>query len=514
MALTAKFFGFVRMQQVAALLGASIYADALLLVFQLIWLLETVMVAGAVMPALVSRIYKVEAANGPSASAGFFLHAAMWCCAASTLFGLGLWVFADQIITVAAPGFDAGTRALCRDLLAFSVLTPLCLTLSEFSASVNRLTHNGAWYSAPQLVTNLTALAGLAVGFRTGGPAGATSGMIIGLSLGALTITGVQALVMPRDAVGQLWRHLRSGLVRCARNAAPSRYWGAVLALVLAAVVSELYIYVDFYFASTVRPGGIGLVSYASRLANLTNMLLVSSAFVVLEPRWAHALAEDERAAWRRIIGPDAVGLLSLLAAPVVALTIFASETVTLIYHTGAMSAGDATALVELTQIYGASVICISLSLILARALVLHEKTRWVILISLAVLPVKVLLSAVLTARWGLNGLALTTFAGLALQAAGYAAVLIRSGVGLGLKGVGGWSFKLIGVFAATFSTAWVLHGVLPSGLLGVMGGLTVVGIVNIAVGVGLRFAYADAIWALLSPQGWRSRLVKLLGKR
>lgn len=513
-ALVAKFLGFIRMQQVAALLGASVHADALLLVFQLVWLVETILVAGAVIPALIARIYRVETTDGPAGAARFFLHSAVWCLVATSLFGLGLWLFADQVIDIVAPGFDAEARALCRDLLTFSVLTPLCLSLSEFSAMVNRLTHNGAWYSAPQLVTNLTALAGLAIGFQLSGPAGAASGMIIGLSIGAVGIAGAQVLVMPRDAMRQLWRYAKGGLLRCFHIPDAGRYWGTVLALLFAATISEVYVYVDFYFASTVREGGIGLVSYASRLANLTNMLLVSSAFVILEPRWAQALAENDDAAWRRTIGPDAVGLLSLLAAPVAALTIFAAPTVTLIYHTGAMGAADVATLIGLTQIYGVSVIFIGGSLILARSLVLHGQARWVVAISLLVLPAKILLSALLAPTLALEGLALATLGGLMLQAAGYAAVLISSRVGLTLKGVSSWTVRLAAVFVATFGTAWFLQGLDLPGPVGFLGGLALVGIVNVAVGLAMHFAYEDAVKALLSPYRWRSRVAKLLGRR
>jgi len=502
------------MQQVASVLGASVQADALLLVFQLVWLVEIVVVSGAAMPVLISRVYRVEAADGPEEAARLFLHSAVWCAAIATVFGLGLWLFSDPVIGLTAPGFGPEARALCRDLLAFSILTPLCLVLSEYSGAVNRLTQNGAWYSAPQVVTNLTALAGLVLGFRIAGPVGAASGMIIGLSIGAVSMAVVQALVMPRDAAAQLWRYLREGVWRCFRIPNARGYWGAVLALVFAALVSELYVYVDFYFASTVRPGGIGLISYASRLATLTNVLLVSSAFVILEPRWAQALAKDGADAWRRTIGPDAVGMLSLLAAPVAALTIFAPQTVALIYDTGAMSAVDVAELVGLTRIYGMSVICISASLILARTLVLHGQTRWVVLISLAVLPVKVLLSGILAPKFGLNGLAFTTLAGLALQAIGYAAILMRSGVGLSLKGSGGSAIRLAVVFAGTFAVAWALHALNVPSPFGVLAAIMLMGAVNAAMGVGMRFAYADAVEALLSPGGWSTRLGKLFRRR
>lgn len=511
--LVAKLLGFVRVQQIAALLGATIYADALLLTFQLIWLLETVLVAGAVVPALVARIYRVESEETAEAAARLFLHAALWATSATAAYGVGLWLFADQIIALAAPGFDSQARELFRDLLALSVVAPLFLTLSEFSSLVNRLTGNGVWYSVPQLVTNLTALAGLVLGFRWHGPTGAAQGMIAGLSVGAMAVVGLQVSVMPRDAVSSLWRYLKGKASRPITLPHGKAYWGAVLALVLSVLVGELYVYIDFYFASTVRPGGIGLISYASRLANLTNMLLVSSAFIILEPRWARALAEYGSGAWRKAVAPDAAALLSLLAAPVAVLIFFAPQATALIYRTGSMAPADAAALNQLTQIYGFSVLTISAALILARILVLHRQTRWIVWTSLAVLPIKIGFSMVLAPRFGLNGLAWATIGGLTLQVAAYAVILVRSGLGFSVSGVTPRTLRLIAVFAAVFIAAGSMAALgLTQPVLVVMawGGIA---LLNIAVGVALSFAYSGAVRSLLSSAGWRSRLAKLLGR-
>lgn len=511
--LAAKFMGFIRVQQIATLLGVTIYADALLLTFQLIWLLETVLVSGAVIPSIIARVYQVETDQGIDQAARFFLHAAMWCSFATTLYGLGLWLFADQIIAVAAPGFGADARGLFRDLLAISLVTPVCLTLSEFSGMVNRLTRNGAWYSVPQLVTNLTALAGLVLGYRWVGPEGAAVGMIVGLSGGALAVVVLQLTVMPRDAASRLLAYLKGGVFRPLVWPEGRVFWSGVIALVLAALVSELYVYVDFYFASTVRPGGVGLISYASRLANLANMLLVSSAFVIIEPRWAEALSRDGVLTWRSVIGPEAVALLSILAAPVAVLVCFAPQVTGLIYHSGSMEPADAAALNTLTRIYGLSVLAISASLILARVLVLYGKTRWIVVTSLAVLPIKIGFSAALAPLLGLEGLAWATIGGLSLQVLAYATILARSGMSFVLSDFRGPTLRLLAVYVATLATAAgasALHPAQPWLVVVAWGGVAVV---NIAVGVALGFAYADAVKSLLSFRGWRSSLAKLLGR-
>jgi putative peptidoglycan lipid II flippase len=511
--LAAKFMGFVRVQQIATLLGVTVYADALLLTFQLVWFLETVLVSGAVIPNLIARVYRVEAEQGTDQAARFFLHATIWCSLGTLLYGLVLWLFADQIVVAAAPGFNSAARELFGELLAISVLTPLCLTLSEYASMVNRLTRNGAWYSVPQLVTNLTALVGLVLGYRLTGAAGAAKGMIVGLSVGACAVVLLQLSVVPRAAGARLFKYLRESLFRPLVWPGGRSFWSGVAALVLAALVSELYVYVDFYFASTVRPGGIGLISYASRLANLANMLLVSSAFVILEPRWAEALAEGGRAPWRRIIGPDSVGLLSILAAPVAVLLCFAPQVTGLIYQAGQMQPADAVTLNELTRIYGLSILTISAAMIMARILVLYGKARWIVLTSLAVLPIKVALSAAFAPWFGLNGLAWATIGGLTLQVLAYAAILSRSGIPFSLPDVTKPAVRLALVYLATGGTAVALSMPRFEQSVLIVAAWGAVLAVNIAVGAALGFAYSDAVKSLLSPASWRSGLSKLLGR-
>lgn len=511
--MAAKVLGFVRVQQIAGLLGASVYADALLLTFQLVWFVEVILVAGAVGPSLLSFVYKVETDRGSEEAARFFLHAAMWSAVISSAYGLGLWLFSDTIVSLVAPGFDARARILMRDLLAVSAIVPLGLTLSEFSGMVNRILHNGAWYSVPQVIANLTGLAGLFVGFYWVGEAGAASGMMLGLVCGAVCVVALQLFVVPRAAARQLWQYLREKPGRIMSTADSRRLWAAVVALAFAAAVNELYVYVDFFLASKLAEGGIGLISYASRLGQLTNMLLVSSAFVILEPRWARGLAETGTQAWGRLVVPDAAATLSLLAAPIAALVFMALQITAIVYPGRAMDAAASADLNSLTQIYGMAVLWISASLMLARMLVLKGQTRWLVVVSLAVLPVKALLSNILSERLGLDGLAWSTILGLGLQTAGFAVILCFSRIDVGPLQFLGQFWRLMAVYSVVIAAGWGLAAtgrVQGWGIIPACGALAAL---NLVVGTAVGMAYSDNVRALASPNALRARIAKLLGR-
>lgn len=508
--MAAKVLGFIRVQQIAALLGASVYADALLLTFQLVWFVEIVLVAGAVGPSLLSFVYKVEKDSGGDEAARFFLHAAMWSAVISSAYGVGLWLFADTVVSMAAPGFDAQARTLMRDLLAISAIVPIGLTLSEFSGMVNRILHNGAWYSVPQLIANLAGLAGLFIGFYWSGQAGAASGMMVGLACGAVSVIALQLLVIPRDAAQQLWRYLRTKPSRILATADSRRLWAAVIALALAAAVNELYIYVDFFLASKITEGGIGLISYASRLGQLTNMLLVSSAFVILEPRWARGLAEIGKPAWGRLVVPDAVATLSLLAAPIVALVFMAPQITAIVYPGRAMDAVASADLNSLTRIYGMAVLWISASLVVARMLVLNGQTRWLVVISIAVLPLKAVFSTVLSEGFGLDGLAWSTILGLALQTVGFAIILSFSRIEVGPRLFLDQAWRFAAVFSIVSVAGWALASTGWVQGWWIVPACAALAALNLIVGSAFGMAYSDSVRSLASPTALRARFAKL----
>ena len=486
---TAKCLGFVRVQQIASLLGASYYADVLLLTFQLVWLLETVLIASAVAPTLISVIYKVEARTGSEAAGRLYLHAAFWCAAASAAYGALLLLFSEQIVSVVAPGFDDQARGLFRDLMLVSFATPLCLTVSQFFSLVNRLTDNSVWYSTPQIITNVVALGGLVLGYHTYGLLGGVIGMMAGLTAGAVGVLFLQRAVIPRHTASMLWRTLKSKKLALARSSTDGVFWKSTAALVCAALVSELYVYADFYFASRAGPGGIGLISYASRLATLTNMLVVAAPFVVIETRWARSLAHQPDQAWSNTIVPDAMSLLSLLAAPVAVLIFFNSEVTSLVYYGGKFSPEEASTLRSLVRAYGFSVIGMSLSVIMARALVLQGRAGWLMRISLFTLPAKVVLSALLVPRYGLMGLPIATMGCFAIQATAYLLLLSRDAPAhrAMITGVGRVAFT----FAAVFALGYGLSRLQIDHLLWVVVVAGLVGVFNLGLGVAVGFSYS-----------------------
>jgi putative peptidoglycan lipid II flippase len=453
--LLAKSLGFVRLQQIAATLGASVHSDTLLIAMQVVWLLETVLISGAVAPMIVSRIYHVEERHGGEAAVTFFLHAGLVCAAIAAMFMMFFLFLADKLAVAIAPGLDVAGHEILKNLLRLSAATPLFLVLAHFLALLNRLLDNGAWYSIPQIVTNATAILGLYIGCALFDVTVGAYYMIVGLSIGALMVCFIQFWAIPPSPRERLVSAVADRPWRVLTVEGRWSFWRGVGVLSLLALVSELYVWVDFYFAAQMGAGNISLLGFASRIASLTNVLIVGSAFVVLEPRWAKATADFGSQAWQTVVRPDTVSLLTVMSLPVAVIYTFPGEITSVLYNSHAFSSEARQQIETLTQIFAFGLVGLSLDLITLRAVIIARQHRWLVVICAALLPIKVVLNYLVAEKHGVVGLAVVTVLITFLQATGNALILARSKIRLGFRLrdiiVVALSFLLLAVAAKTF---------------------------------------------------------------
>lgn len=429
--LLGKAIGFIRLQQIAATVGVGFHTDSLLIALQLVWLIETVLISSAVVPMIIARIYQVEQTEGGDSAVIFFMHAAVICSGfAIAATGLAL-IFSEQLTTAIAPGLDGSRKSLLIGLLWISAATPFALVLAHFLGLLNRLLQNGVWYSIPQIITNGTAIIGLMVGYYLIGADAASRLMMAGLSLGAILVCLIQLWVVPSSARSRLFIGCKNNFVRIFRFNGMWSFWSGVGTLAFVALTLELYAYMDFYFASRLEPGSISLLGFASRLGTLTLTLIVGSAFVILEPRWAKEVATLGSKAWSKVITPDIVSMLVIISIPTSILYVFPSEVTALVYKSNEYMPEARRQMIELTRIFSVGVVFLALDMITARAVVIANMQRWLFLTSLLLLPLKFVLSSTLMNNYGLAGLAIATNCVVLLQVLGNGLILMHANVPL-----------------------------------------------------------------------------------
>lgn len=422
-----KALGFIRLQQIAATMGVGFYSDSLLVALQLVWLVETVLISSAVVPMIVARIYQIDKAEGGDSAVIFFMHAAIICSGiALVITGLAL-IFSEQLIAVVAPGLDSNGRSLLISLLWISAASPFTMVLAHFLALINRLLQNGAWYSINQIIINTAAITGLIAGYYLIGANSATHFMMAGLSLGAILVCLMQLWAIPSNARSRLFNGSKINFARIFRFEGMFSFWSGVGTLAFVALTLELYAYIDFYFASSLEPGSISLLGFASRLATLTVTLIVGSAFVILEPRWAKEVATLASGAWNKIILQDGISILVIISVPASILYVFPAEVTAILYRSNEYVSGMQKKIIDLTQIFSVGVICLAFDMVTARAVVIADRQRWLFLSSLLLLPLKFGLSNILIGYYGLTGLAIATNCVVVLQALGNILVLLHA---------------------------------------------------------------------------------------
>lgn len=492
-----KLLGFIRLQQIAVSLGTTYFADVLLLGFQLIWLIEVVLISSAVVPVLIAQVYQVEKAKDADAAARVYLYALCFGLIASGIWGLVLFFFGESILVpLLAPGFDAQARELFGVLMLFGFMVPICLTFAQFLSLLNRLSGNGVWYSVPQIVTNLFALIGLLAGLFVNDLEGAVLGMIAGLLVGVIGVMALQVYVAPKYALTHIYSAFRQGGIKAVGSSGSRVFWAGVLSLIGASLVQELYVYIDFYFASLSGVGAVSTIAYASRLAALVNMLMVASALVILEPRWARVFADTPATALTRVVIPDCLSVISLVLGPAVLLLVFASDITAVVYAADQLEQSQRLRLNQVVSANALLVLGLTLALLSTRILVMAGGASKVVIVVVCVLPLKLIASYLLFMGYGLVGIAFSTSCALLLQTFGNLFFLSRRVDNTELRLP--MLLKLVVSFVCVLLVAYALSAILPEGLLGLALATAVVLGSNFVIGLGLRYSYATAVYQYL----------------
>lgn len=491
--LLGKALGFMRLQQIAATLGVSMYSDSLLIALQIVWLVEVVLISSAVSPMIISRLYQIDAFEGAEAAVTFFLHAALTCLSFSIAYTVLVLLFVDQLIWVIAPGLKGDATEILANFLLISAITPTLMVLAHFLALLNRILQNGAWYSIPQIVTNSAAISGLIIGYNLIDARTGAYWMMASLAFGVFIVCLIQLWAIPSPTRALLFCGIRRNFAQALQFDGKWSFWSGVGALAFVALVNEAFIYIDFYFASNLEEGSISMLGFASRLATLTTTLIVGSAFVVLEPKWAKELALSGSSAWKNLVLPDILSLIAVLSIPVAVLFTFPAAVTDLIYSSHEYTPLAEKKIILLTQIFSLGIIAMALDLITARAVVIANKQRSLLWVSLLLIPIKIGLNLLFVEYFGLFGLAMATVSVVFLQVIGNSIILLRAKVPLGLQMRD--IFAIAAVFLIEVTTAQTILAIIPNGKFAVLLSCLILPFVLLAMGKAFGLSFARIVF-------------------
>lgn len=334
--LASKVTGFMRIQAIADVFGASWQTDAFLTAFLIPECLYLFFTEGALssvlVPVFASALAKEDERRDPGAS-----RLLLTLCLGALVLGLPLAaLIADRRMAVAAalaPGFATQTRHLAGVLLAIVAgYVPLGLVGGVLQGYLNARGHFLAPALGPLLFNVVTVAAAWGLGHSHGIEALAWA--VLGGGLGALALQ-VVALILLRTPLA-----LRPSL----RD--PCLYEAGRLLLPVAAsvVLVQGQVVIERVVASSLEAGSVASLNFASKILNLPAGLLALTVATALLPTLAAAAS---RGAWDEADEAAATShrtLLFLVAPASAWLVVTARPLVRLALERGAFSAGDTAA--------------------------------------------------------------------------------------------------------------------------------------------------------------------------
>ena len=478
--LLSRVTGLVREQLVAAAFGAGAVTDAFNVAFRIPNLFRRLFAEGAFSQAFVPLLAATRAREGDEATRALIDAVATvlaWvlalCCVLGVAgapilvwaMGSGLerfdtavvltrWMFPYigfmSMVALAAGVLNTWKR------FAVPAVTPVLLNFSVIAA---------AWWGVPWLDSRgIEPVYALAGGVMLGGVLQAA------VQLPALAAIGCAPRIgwLPGQ-IRAAWRH--PGVGQILKQMAPA---------LLGVSVAQISLLINTQIASHVAVGAVSWLTYADRLMEFPTALLGVAMGSVLLPQLTAARARGDAADYSDMLDWG-LRLVALLAIPcALALLIFPTGLVAVLFHYGKFSEGDVVMTALALRAYGVGLLGIVAIKVLAPAFYAQQDIRTPVRIAIGVLLATQAMNVVLVPWLGHAGLALSISLGALLNAGFLLTGLLRRATYTPRPGW--WMFALKLALA------------------------------NAALGAGLAAAASQIDWLALQAQGgWRAGAVALV---
>jgi len=486
--LVSKLLGFLRETSLAAVFGATAETDAYVLGLAIPYLLFATL-SYALTTTFIPVYSHVSEQQGREAGLRF-ANSVFWAvlCIA-LLFVVAGEVFAEQLVSVVAPGLDAPVASLTAYLTR--VIFPMMVfqLLSGVAAGILNAENEFRVPTAAELTQN----AGIIVSILVFGPrygivavaAGTVAGAAISLAL------KFPALVRAGFRLAPALDMRDPSLRRMAVLMAPAMLWAGA---------DQVNALIDRMLASSLPEGRVAALSYAYVLMNLAPGIIGVSVSTVVYPTWARLAAREE---WARF-GAGVVRSLShvyFLLAPIAAGALVLREPlVRIVYERGVFDAAatQETAWALLFLSFG--IVVFPMYALIVRAFVTLQDTRTPLTLSIVTVAINIALNFLLIGPLEQGGLALANVVAIAIglvlglgllgrkldSALDVRPLVVSAGKGFAASVVMG-----IGVSAAYAWAAAVLEG------QGTLVELARIG----AAGIAGAVVYLLMTWALRVPE-------------
>jgi putative peptidoglycan lipid II flippase len=443
---------YLRDAALAAQYGASPATDALFTALLVPAILQQMLVAGTLAPAVVPVYLELRSRSGFRARRFVVRVLAGTLLVLGTVIALAVALL-PQLVPALLPGFDTATQLLTAQALQYLLPGALCLVLAGVVGVLLNAHHRFAWPAFVPAFSSLAALAVLAF------VPGVTVGM---LALAMALAMGLQLLVQLPLLTTSLRQPYDGPPAenQPAWLAAPvRRLVGLGVPLLVYASLAQMTTIIERTFASHLGEGAVARLTLAQKLSSLPLFLVAGSLAIVLFPRLA-ALS-DHPAGFRTALSSGLRTTLSPLLLCTAWLVGASRLWVALLYQRGAFGAADTLQTAQLLAGYALGLTTAGIGAILLKALHARQDVRsplWVLAVALGGYLV---LASVLSRTMGAFGLALALSVTTVVSTALLGLVLVVRHHILDVRRLLGQLARLLPATVAAGIVAWAIDGAL-----------------------------------------------------
>jgi putative peptidoglycan lipid II flippase len=403
----SRFLGLAREQIAAALFGGGAAMDAFTAAFRIPNLLRDLFAEGALSTAFVTTFSKTIARSGDAAAWRLANKVAtLTLIVLGTLCVLGM-IFADQIVGLMAPGFDAEKAALTAELTR--IMFPFIILVSMAALVMGMLNAKNV-FGMPAMASSFFNIGSIVGGVTLGAWIDPHFGprALIGLAIGTLLGGALQfAVQLPP-------------LRRLGYRYSPDAQWrdpgvSAILLLmgpsVIAASTTQLNVLANSIFASTLGDGAIFSLAIAFRLMQLPLGLFGVALGTVTLPLLSRLVVARHMVGFRTELA-RALRLMFLLTIPsTIGLMVLAEPIMSTLYQHGKFGALEAAQAAGALRFYAIGLAGYAALKVLVNAFYALDRRKTPMFVSFAAVAMNLVFNWIFTFQlhWGHLGLAFST---------------------------------------------------------------------------------------------------------
>lgn len=434
--LASKILGFVRDATLAGYFGASAATDAYMVAYTLPYSLQAVlgMAFLTVMVPLFAgspdREHAYRVADGVVHRVGRIL----------VVLVVGAILLAGPLTRLLAPGFDPETARTAAALMRIMLPSLLFMGLGMlFSGILNGEKRFALAASGPGLI-NVVVIAGI---LTLGRPLG-----IRGVALATLLGFAGYFLLL-------LWGVRRQGfsptLGPHRSDPAVRGVLASILPVALSVSVSQVLLAVSRFFASGLDPGSISALDYANRIMNLPLGILAAAVVTATFPLLSEGAQGDQGEVFSRTFRKGFQTIAFFVIPVSFGMMVLREPLVRVLYQRGAFGPAATATTSQVLFFFSLALAGFAANMMMTRAFYARREYRFPLRCGLGAVGIHIALSAVLSGRYGLSGLAASN----AVAAYAYAGLLA---LGLQRK-VSGTEARRLGGALLRYLTGGLLMG-------------------------------------------------------